>query len=81
MIVLSLTINNHLSLMSIKAVRMEPTGKLPKDGQLCKYSIYIDKKYAGQFIHPYGDGISLARKMMDHYDLWKMKENNNGKLS
>lgn len=74
MIVLSLKINNHLSLLEIKAVRTNPTGKLPKDGEICTYHVYVDTTFTGSMVHPYGDGISLMKEMIVHYDLWKTQQ-------
>ena len=73
MIELRIQINRHLELLNIKAVRVEPLN--PKDGDLCKYQIYINKKYAGMLIHPFGNGVSLGKKMFEHYEIWNMKEN------
>lgn len=70
MIELKLQINNHLTLMNIKAVRVSPTKHEPKVGENCIYRIYINKLDAGKLIHPFGDGVSLGRKMFDHYDLY-----------
>lgn len=82
MIELSLKINRHLSLLSIQAVRTHPTKRQPKDGEVCTYHVYVDKVFTGALKHPFGDGISLMKEMIVHYDLWKIgQDKKNEKLS
>lgn len=70
MLTLRIEINNHVKLLELKAVRVSPTNKEMTVGEMCTYSIYLNKKFVGKVVHPFGDGISLGKKMLDHYEFY-----------
>jgi len=66
MIEVVVNINRKTTVKAVQAVRIHPTQYLPIIGEECTYKMYIDMKETGKTItHPYGDGVTLAIKMLE----------------
>jgi hypothetical protein len=74
MIDIQISINLKHPIASLQAVRIEPVMRDPKDGEICTYELYTDRKdknYIGQLEHPYGSALSLSIAMLEFYQKHK----------
>ena len=68
MITVHIKINNE-EIAMIKAVRISPVNKTPKDGEMCTYNLSANGKgYAFNLMCPYGNANRLAVSMLNAYE-------------
>ena len=68
MLELTVDINRKEELLSLTVVRIAPDTDPIEKGTICTYKFFINGEYSGvKLKHPYGDGISLAKRMFDEY--------------
>ena len=58
---------NESTILYCYVVRISPTGYTPNDGEMCSYRLNVDGKVFGRIKCPYGDGATLAIKMLEKY--------------
>ena len=68
MIGVQVRINNEYIIANVQCIRTKPTKEAPKKNQICTYEARVYNQKVGEFEHPFGSAISLAKAMLDYYD-------------
>lgn len=68
MIEVVVEINRRKEIVRVGAVRVKPTGRNPRQNEMCRYQMVIFGIYTKSHIDfPYGDGAGLAIEMLKWY--------------
>ena len=65
MMEVKININTVYPIADLRVVRISPTEVSPDIGEECVYDLYSNRLPIGQITHPFGDGRTLAIKMLE----------------
>jgi len=68
MMELIMTVNQTLDVIDMAAVRIKPTGKQPKQGEICRYQLYVDGQKTRVIECEYGSAAILGIKMLENME-------------
>ena len=74
MMTVKISLNDSFGIVDLMVVRINPTRRQPKDGEICTYELFKRAEswkerdeLLTEFEFPYGDGVALGIEMLEVY--------------